>query len=130
MYETIVGAIVSFLAFTLATHPKSKINKKLPEKKIKNLQIFPRVSISIRDRVFHFHHWILLTPVYLFLSNVGGFLSTNVVHGLFLGGIMQGLMFRDRFRMVFRKDEYHAVKHSSFHIPSITRARLKRLYTR
>ena len=122
MFGILFGIFIGFLLFTLTTHPGSRINKKLPEKKIKNFQIFPRVNISARNRVFHFHHWIILTPFYLFLQN---FLHSDILHGIILGGIVQGLMFKDRFKIIFKREDYHQIKESSIHIPLLQRFRKK-----
>lgn len=119
MLEAFVGGIISFVVLTLFTHPKSKINKKLPDKKIRNVQVFPRINVSARNRVFHFHHWIMLTPVYLFLHNLT---HSDILNGAILGGIIQGLLFKDRFKVMSRKEDYHeGVKKSSMTVPLLGR---------
>jgi len=126
MVGLILGVVASFIIFTIASHPRSKINKKLPDKKIKNFQFFPRITVSIRNRMIHFHHWLLLTPFYIWVQNAEkGLFHSDMVQGLVLGGIMQGLMFKDRFRLVVKREEFHKVKDSGFHIPRIP-VRLRR----
>lgn len=120
MFGIIFGALIGFLLFTLATHPKSRINKKLPDKKIRNVQLFPRINVSTRNRIVHVHHWMFLTPILLFIQN---FTQSNLLHGFLIGGILQGLMFKDRFKLIFKNEEYHQVKKSSMHIPLIGRLR-------
>ncbi len=121
MFEIILGGSVGFILFMLATHPGSKVNRRLPEKKIKNLQIFPRFNVSAKNRVYHVHHWMFLTPILLVVQSL---FQSNIIHGFFIGGILQGLMFKDRFRFIFKNDEYHMqIKNSSVHVPLIKRLR-------
>ena len=119
MLEAFFGGIISFIILTLFTHPKSRINKKLPEKKYKNVQLFPRINFSAKNRVFHFHHWIFLTPVLLFLHNIT---HSDILNGAVLGGIIQGLLFKDRFKIISKKEDYHEqVKSSSMNVPLVGR---------
>ena len=119
MFEILFGALLGFLLFTLTSHPKSRISKKLPDKKIKNLQVFPRVTISAKNRVFHFHHWIMLTPILLFFQNI---IHSDLLQGLLIGSIFQGLLYKDRFKIIVKQAEHaKQVKNSSFHIPLIKR---------
>lgn len=117
--ETLLSFAVSFFLFHLATHPKSKFNKKLPSKKISSrFQIFPRISFEAKNRVFHVHHWMLFTPAYFLLPSVNHGLSlAPIIQGFLLGGIVQGLMYADRFRIIFHYDDYQKkVKHSSYNL--------------
>lgn len=123
MVEILLGGSIGFIIFMLATHPGSKVNKKLPEKHIKNLQVFPRLHLKARNRVIHVHHWMFLTPILILIQNIS---QSNILHGFVIGGILQGLMFKDRFRFVFRPDEYHLqIKNSSLHLPLIKRIKNK-----
>ncbi|PIT89034.1 MAG: hypothetical protein COU27_02625 [Candidatus Levybacteria bacterium CG10_big_fil_rev_8_21_14_0_10_36_7] len=115
MWQVIFGGIIGFSLFTLMSHPKSRLNKRLPNKKIKNVQFFPRVNFSARERVFHFHHWLLLTPIYLYVQNL---VHSDIANGVFIGGILQGLMYKDRFKIIFKDKEYNEmVKGSGLHFP-------------
>ena len=117
--ETILSFAISFLLFHLVTHPKSKLNKKLPSKKITGrVQIFPRISIEAKNRVFHVHHWMLFTPAYFLLPQVNHGLGLNpLIQGFLLGGIIQGLLYADRFRIIFNYNEYNRkVKRSSYNL--------------
>lgn len=119
MLEAFFGGIISFILLTLFTHPKSRLNKKLPEKKIKNIQLFPRMNVSAKNRVFHVHHWMWLTPVFLFFHNLT---HSDLLSGAVLGGIFQGFLFRDRFKIIFKKDEYEEkLKNSSMNVPLVGR---------
>lgn len=118
----LISGFISFLLFTITSHPKSRVNKKLPDKKIKNIQIFPRISILAKNRVIHFHHWVLFTPLYIFINNIEKSIShIDIINGFLLGGIIQGLLFADRFRFVRRRNDIDQVKQSSYRIPLINR---------
>lgn len=118
--EALASGVASFILFHLTTHPKSKINKKLPSKKFSRVQIFPRISIEAKNRVFHFHHWMIFTPLYFLTQHTGNaFLQSSLLHGFLLGGIVQGLLFADRFRIVFHLKEYRRVNRSSYNLSFI-----------
>ncbi len=123
MLETFLGGIIGFIVFTAVTHPKSKINIKLPDKKIKNFQIFPRVNVATRNKVIHVHHWITLALTYLIIQ---GFIQLNIINGILLGGIFQGLLYKDRFKILFKEEEYlQQIKKGSLHIPLLQRLKRK-----
>lgn len=123
MLETFLGGIIGFIVFTAVTHPKSKINIKLPDKKIKNFQIFPRVNVATRNKVIHVHHWITLALTYLVIQ---GFIQLNIINGILLGGIFQGLLYKDRFKILFKEEEYlQQIKKGSLHIPLLQRLKRK-----
>lgn len=123
MLETLTGGIIGFIVFTVGSHPKSKINIRFPDQKIRNLQVFPRINVVARNRIIHIHHWISLAIVYLVIQN---FIQVNIVNGILLGGIFQGLLYKDRFRIFFKQEEYHEkIKSGSLHIPLLQRIRGK-----
>lgn len=83
---------LGYYTFKLATFPNSKLRKKLPNLKIKRLQLFPVIRFQAFGRVIHLHHWfnfsILLA--YAAFANAG-ILDYTLAKGLMLGGIIQGL---------------------------------------
>lgn len=115
--EALFSGAASFAFFHFATHPKSKINKRLPSKKISRIQIFPRIHIQAKNRIFHFHHWMLFAPAYVFAQKANTeFLHSDIITGFLLGGIIQGLLYADRFRFVIHQKEYHKIKKSSYNL--------------
>lgn len=123
MFETLTGGIIGFVIFTIGSHPKSKINIKLPDQKIRNLQVFPRVNVVAKNKVIHIHHWIILAISYLLIQN---FIQIAIVNGILLGGVFQGLLYKDRFRILFKPEEYREeIKSGSLHIPLLQRIRGK-----
>lgn len=117
--ETLISGAFSFVVFHFATRPKSKINKKLPRAKVKRFELFPRFNVEAKNRIFHFHHWMVLTPIYLFAQTIGkdlGILQSNILQGFMLGGIVQGLMYEDSLKFIHHNKEYNKkIKASSYH---------------
>jgi len=92
-----LSSIAGYLTFRFTSHPNSRIHKKLPQIKLKNIQIFPSIRITIRGRIIHFHHWFsftILLCISIFVT--GGILDSWLTRGFLLGGVFQGLRFPDR----------------------------------
>ena len=107
MVETLVGGVLGFSLFTLTSHPKSPINKKLPAKTLtRRVHVTPAVKLELKNRFIHLHHWFIFTSLYVgaHLSEKA-FLHSDVVQGFMLGSIAQGLTYEDRFMLV-----YHATR--------------------
>lgn len=97
-----LGGASGFLLFLLTSHPKSPVHKKLPQKDVKNIAILPSIKLRKKGKTYHLHHWLLLTLLYISLL----FLRRKrykLLHGFLLGSILQGLTYKDRFRMVYRE---------------------------
>lgn len=106
-YLSIVPATaVGYYTFKAATHPNSKIRKRMPNIVIKKrVHIFPTLRIYMFGRVFHFHHWVNLSVILvasLFVS--GGILGYLFTKGVLLGGILQGLRLPKGHRAPIYKD--------------------------
>ncbi len=115
--EAILSGIASFAIFHYVSHPKSKIHGKMPSAKFKRVQVFPRFNIETKNRVFHFHHWLVITPIFVGTQFVSkGVLSSDVLHGFMLGGIVQGLLYKDSLKFVHRPTEFQQkVMDTSYH---------------
>lgn len=101
-----IGALAGFSIGWILSHQKSNVKKKLPEKKIKSLQILPNIKLERKDKVYHFHHWMVLSSFYFpLLIKKGNFLKHKFLHGVVLGGIVQGLSFKDRFNIIYKKTQ-------------------------
>jgi hypothetical protein len=94
---TVLSALFGYTTMKATSHPGSKINKKLPHLKLKNIEFLPSIKITIRGRVIHLHHWFhftLLLCISIFVT--GGILDSWLTRGFLVGGIVQGLRFPDR----------------------------------
>ncbi len=117
--ETFLSGIASFVIFHLTTRPKGKINQKYPRVKFKRIQLFPSFNFEAKNKIVHVHHWMWLTPLYVIAQTIGrGFaiFQSDIVHGLLLGGILQGLMFEDSFKFIHHNKDYQKkIKSTSYH---------------
>lgn len=101
----IPATALGYLTFKATTHPASRIRRKMPNVKVKRLQIFPVIRIYAFGRVFHFHHWLnfsLLLLLSAFIS--AGVLDLIFTRGLLLGGIIQGLRLPKEHRQLIYRD--------------------------
>lgn len=99
------GAGLAFVIFSLTSHPRSKVHRALPQKKIKNLQVFPHIKIVTKDTTYHFHHWLIFSTLYWRLFLKKRVFNSKFLHGIMLGSIFQGLLYKDRFRILYRNEE-------------------------
>ena|SRR3989344_6658957 len=92
-YLSIVpAAVLGYFALKATTHPKSKIRRKMPDIKIKRVQVFPVIRVNLFGKTIHFHHWFNFS-ILLAISGVTSFaiLDHTITRGLLLGGVLQGL---------------------------------------
>ena|SRR6185312_1483529 len=95
--KLLIGAGIGFSLFLIASHPKSKMYKKLPTKKYKNFSLLPNITYKKNEIIYHFHHWAILSMCYLPFIYTKKFRKHYVLHGIFMGSILQGLLYKDRF---------------------------------
>lgn len=83
---------LGYLTFRATSHPTSRIRRKMPNLKVKRVQLFPVLRVHAFGRNIHLHHWFGFS-VLLVSTAFGnmGFLETSIARGLLLGGIIQGL---------------------------------------
>ena len=99
--EILLSGIASFALFHVISHPKSRVSKKVPLAKIKRVQFLPNFRIEVKNKVFHIHHWMLFAPIYVFAQVKGaGILQSDLLHGFLIGGIVQGLMYKDSLKLI------------------------------
>jgi hypothetical protein len=83
--------ITGFSVFTLISGPKTGrpnlLNQLLNLKK-------PFNSLKINGIVFHIHHWIILSFLFLIIDNI-------YFRVFCLGGIFQGLMYEDWHKIIY-----------------------------
>ena len=96
--KILAGLIAGFSFFTISSHQKSPVYKKLPEKKLKNVSYIPNIKIQKDSGHYHIHHWMIFSALYAPFVLVKR-LRSKFLHGLIIGSIAQGLTYKDRFRM-------------------------------
>jgi len=103
--QGISGLIFGFGLSKFLTDPKSTLSKKIPKLNLLFIEILPRLKIKLKNSVLHIHHWIFLSFALAFLLYItASFTQLLIIKGLFLGGILQGFTFKDRFHIIIRPD--------------------------
>ncbi len=101
LIEILVGFIAGFSFFTVTSHQKSPIYKKLPEKKLKNISYFPNIKVKKEKGSYHhIHHWMILMALYTPFILIKR-LRHKLIHGFLIGSIIQGLSYKDRFQIKY-----------------------------
>lgn len=95
-----VGLIAGFSFFTVSSHQKSPVYKKLPKKKLKNISYLPNIKIQSEKENYHVHHWMLFSALYAPFILIRR-LRSKFLHGFLIGSIIQGLSYKDRFRIKY-----------------------------
>lgn len=98
--ETIIlfalSFIIGYYLFLVFSHPEKKKHK-IPAIKYKNIEILPNCRIHFRSKTYHFHHWLILSVFVTGFFMV--FDGMPLVKGVAFGGILQGLSYKDRFKI-------------------------------
>lgn len=103
--KIIIGAAAGFTIFWLASHNKSPVHNKLPQKTIKNISLFPNIKIVGKDKHIHFHHWFNIATVYAYLYwKKRHLLGNKILNGFLVGSILQGLSYEDRFSFIYKPE--------------------------
>lgn len=76
---------------------------RLPKLGIKRVEIMPNLLIQTKRWKIHVHHWMTLSLVFVVLIlTTASFNHLIFVKSLCLGGIIQGITYKDRF-VIFKK---------------------------
>lgn len=99
------ATVLGYITLRATTHPTAKIRRRLPNIKVKRLQVFPVIRVNLFGRVFHLHHWLNFS-ILLALSNFLpiGILESTFTKGILLGGIIQGLRLPKEHRRIIYRD--------------------------
>lgn len=90
IYNFVSGGIIGFL-----------IAKIFAGKKEGEKGLIGSIKFSIGKYKIHLHHWIIATLVLVFLFSIGVY--NNFVYGLFFGIIVQGLCYRDFYKIIYKQ---------------------------
>ncbi len=101
----IPATALGYFTLRATTHPTSRIRKKMPNLRVKRVQVFPVLRINIFGRVIHLHHWLSFSIILLisFFASIG-ILDLMVTRGVLLGGIIHGLTLPKEHRRIVYKD--------------------------
>lgn len=101
-----LGAAAGFALFWFASHEKSPLKSRLPEKKLKNIALLPNIKIIKDDKHIHLHHWLNITSVYgLLYWKKRNLLGNKLLNGFLMGSIFQGLSYEDRFSIIYKPQD-------------------------
>lgn len=102
--KIVIGGAVGYLVFWFASHPtRSPLRRRLPHKRIKNISFLPEIKIKRKDKEYHLHHWLNLSSLYVLLYlKRKRVIRSKFLNGLIFGSIIQGLSYKDRFKVVQR----------------------------
>ena len=98
------ATVLGYTTFHLTKYPNGKFGKKLPNLKLKAIELSPSIRLNIREHTIHFHHWMNLAILLAISVPMTGALWDSVFAKAFLvGGIVQGLTFPDRRKIYYKK---------------------------
>lgn len=60
----------------------------------------PNIKIERQDKQYHLHHWAIFSASYLPLLLMRRRMKWKIIHGFFIGSILQGLTYNDRFKFI------------------------------
>lgn len=103
--SVIPATALGYLTFRATAHPTSRIRKRLPNLRVKRVQLFPVVRVYMFGRVIHLHHWFsfsIILAISAFISI--GILDYVFTKGLLLGGVIHGLSLPKEHRKIIYKD--------------------------
>lgn len=94
----IFSLTIGYYFSNLVSDPGKKKHK-LPQIKIKNLEIMPNVRLHIRSKTFHIHHWVYWSVAAVLIVHFYDGVQQALFQGATLGGVIQGLRYPDRFKI-------------------------------
>lgn len=97
------GAIAAIPTMHYLTHP-NKLKNRIPKIKVSRFELSPNIRISFRGRQIWLHHWLnfaILLGVSIPVTN--GILDAHFTKGFLMGGILQGLLYPDRYKFIIPK---------------------------
>lgn len=100
----LAGVFAGFSFFFLSSHPARSPVRKLPEKKVRNISYFPNIKVHKEDEHYHIHHWTILSLLYPLIFLKKEFKKSKILHGFFIGSIIQGLTYKDRFQVRYKPE--------------------------
>ena len=95
----IIGLLFGYTFFLFMSDPGKRKNV-LPKIAFGNIEILPNLRIRVGNTYFWIHHWIYLSVIILISFIIIQSITQLVfMRGIAVGGILQGLRYKDRFRV-------------------------------
>jgi|SRR3989344_841200 len=101
--QSIGGIAFGFWFYKIFSHPL-ELKKKIPKIRfLKTVEILPNLRIHLKRHILHVHHWIFLSAIFILLLVItSSFTQLLLIKSFCFGGIVQGLRYKDRFRIIFK----------------------------
>ncbi len=97
---SLFGVVSGFFISHFISKPVHIKPNRLPKLGIKRVEIMPNLLIQTRRWKIHIHHWMTLSLVFVVLVlTTASFNHLLFVKSLCLGGIIQGITYKDRFHI-------------------------------
>ena len=81
--------------------------QKLISGKYEGDKIERSLRLSTGKYYLHIHHWIYYFLIIIILYVINFY--NPIIYGLIIGGIIQGLTYRDRFVIIYRKKDFKKI---------------------
>jgi hypothetical protein len=65
------------------------------------------IRFNIKGYFIHIHHWIWCSVILIVLLVINYY--TFFILGVLIGSIIQGLLYRDRFVVVYKKEDFEKI---------------------
>lgn len=96
----LLGGLIGATISLVFSKPNSLGENRLPELKVKNVEILPNVKIKRKKEIYHIHHWMTFSVFYATLMFIRRpFAGKKFINGFVLGLIFQGFSYKDRFQV-------------------------------
>ncbi len=101
----IPATALGYLTLRATSHPTSRFRKKMPNVRVKRVQLFPVLRVFMFGRVIHLHHWVSFSIILVISAFISfGIFDYMFTKGLLIGGIIQGLRLPKEHRTIIYKD--------------------------
>lgn len=95
-----IGLTIGYFISRFLSKPIHIKPNRLPKLGIKRVEIMPNLLIQTRRWKIHVHHWMTLSLVFtVLILTTASFNHLLFVKSLCLGGIIQGITYKDRFHI-------------------------------
>ena len=99
------GILFGYSITRIFSHPGHQINKMIPSVCLKAVEFLPRLRVKLKQHIIHIHHWIFLSLIFAsLLYFTSSFTQFLIVKSFCIGGIVQGFTYKDRFKILIKKN--------------------------
>ena len=91
----LIGLVIGFLFWKLVSgkHEGDEIGRS--------------IRFTLKNYYIHIHHWIWCSVILILLLAIN--YHNPLIIGILIGSIIQGLMYKDRFVVVYKKEDFEKI---------------------